>query len=135
MMTRKTFPGTPAAVTASRRFAIETIGNLPRNIVDSVALAVSELATNCVRYARTDFTIEIEQTADQLRVEVTDLGGGTPTLRSPDPSEPSGRGLLLVRELTDEWGVDTIVDRPGKTVWFTVQLSTRPGALQDVTPT
>ncbi len=131
-MTSKTFPATTAAVTAARRFAVEAVGNLPRATVDTVALAVSELATNCVRYAGTEFTVDVDQTAKRLRVAVTDSGRGTPTVRSPDPSEPSGRGLMLVQALSDEWGVTKSRRGVGKTVWFELQLSARPGsALQD----
>ena len=107
----------------ARRFVVNAIGNAPPRVIEAVAVAVSELATNCVRHAGTDFSVDIEETAGRVRVEVADHGSGTPTMRSPEPSEPSGRGLLLVRELSDEWGVEPSRDSPGKCVWFTVQLS------------
>ena len=66
---------------------------------------VSELATNCVRHTVTDFTVRVERTPDEVRVDVTDTGGGTPEVRSPEPSEPSGRGLRIVRELSDSFGI------------------------------
>ena len=104
----------------ARRFVVNAIGDAPPRVIEAVAVAVSELATNCVRHAGTDFSVDIEESAGRVRVEVADHGGGTPTVRSP---EPSGRGLLLVRELSDEWGVEPSRDSPGKCVWFTVQLS------------
>ena len=45
-----------------------------------------------------------------------------PTVRVPTISEPSGRGLRIVRELADSYGVRPLADAPGKTVWFVVNL-------------
>jgi hypothetical protein len=53
-------------------------------------------------------------------------------VRAPGSSEASGRGLLLVRELSDEWGIDTAGDRPGKSVWFALNVPLSDGVtLQD----
>jgi hypothetical protein len=57
-----------------------------------------------------------------VRIEVTDRGAGMPTLRIPPASEPTGRGLRIVRELADSFGVEPLPDPPGKTVWFVVGL-------------
>jgi hypothetical protein len=89
---------------------------------------VSELATNCVRHTTSDFTVEIERSARELCVRVSDQGEGTPVIRSPEATDPSGRGLRLVDELADSFGMD--YDAAGlagnetgtKTVWFTVRL-------------
>jgi anti-sigma regulatory factor (Ser/Thr protein kinase) len=121
----RTFPNAPASVSEARRFVVDAIGNAPPHVIEAVAVAVSELATNCVRHAGTDFSVDIEKTPDRLRVEVADYGSGTPTLCSPEPCEPSGRGLLLVRELSDAWGVEQSRDRPGNRVWFTMHLPAR----------
>jgi hypothetical protein len=43
-------------------------------------------------------------------------------VRSPDPSEPSGRGLRIVQELADSFCVSELPGSPGKTVWFVVNL-------------
>ena len=136
MNDRRTFPNAPASVSAARRFVLEAMGGRPAGVEEAAAIVVSELATNCVRHAGTEFTIDVDVTGDRLRVEVRDSGGGVPTLRSPDVTEPTGRGLLLVRELSDDWGVtsgggadgsgqDTSgpQDASGKSVWFTLALS------------
>ena len=136
MTDRRTFPSVSASVTAARRFATSAVVGAPRPVAEAGAIAVSELATNCVRHAGTEFTVDIEQTADELRVAVADSGDGWPTLRSPQPSDPSGRGLFLVRALADNWGIDAPDDRKGKTVWFTMRLSEqRAGALEDADTT
>ncbi len=101
-------------------------------MVEAVAIAVSELATNCVLHARTDFTVEVNRTGDRVRIEVTDTGQGVPAVRSPDSTESSGRGLVLVRELSEEWGIDSTEGRPGTSVWFALHVPTSDRAgLQD----
>lgn len=124
-MSRRTFPNTPAAVTAARHFALDSIGDVPASVSEAVAIAVSELATNCVRHAGTEFTVDVQKTPDRVRVEVADSGSGMPIVRSPEAWVPSGRGLLLVRTFADEWGVSSSTDRSGKSVWFTIGISPR----------
>lgn len=123
MRRMRTFPAIPQSVHAARRFAIDTLADAPAAILDAVELMVSELATNCIRHERTSFHLTILGSSQEIRVEVTDSGAGTPTMRSPGPDEPSGRGLQIVDMLSASWGVHP--ERPsGKTVWFTL-----PGAV------
>ena len=79
---------------------------------------VSELATNCIRHANVGFELTVMRSGGQIRVEVTDAARGEPTMRSPGPEDPSGRGLLIVNMLSTSWGVEHAPVR-GKTVWFT----------------
>ena len=111
------------SVTQARRFVRQNLEELPPDLRDAVEMMVSELATNCVLHTESDFTVHLEQTADELRVEVSDSGRGRPVLRPPDPTSISGRGLRTVEMLSDAWGVQPHSDAPGKTVWFTVTLS------------
>jgi anti-sigma regulatory factor (Ser/Thr protein kinase) len=122
MRRMRSFPAIPQSVHAARRFATDTLSGSPASTVEAAELMVSELATNCIRHERTNFHITILGSAREIRVEVTDSGSGTPTMRSPGPDEPSGRGLQIVDMLSDSWGVEP--EQPsGKTVWFTM-----PGA-------
>ena len=117
--THAEFPAIPQSVHAARRFATDTLSGSPASTVEAVELMVSELATNCIRHERTNFHITILGSAQEIRIEVTDSGSGTPTMRSPGPDEPSGRGLQIVDMLSDSWGVEP--EHPsGKTVWFTM---------------
>jgi anti-sigma regulatory factor (Ser/Thr protein kinase) len=125
---RRSFPATVSSVGAARRFVGSELGSVPQSVVEAVAIAVSELATNCVRHAGTEFTVDVERTADRLRVEVADTGGGVPAVRTPGATEHSGRGLFLVRALTDDWGVSPALAGPGKSVWFTIGLPAPSGA-------
>ncbi|HEX3691582.1 MAG TPA: ATP-binding protein [Solirubrobacteraceae bacterium] len=123
MRRMRTFPAIPQSVHAARRFATDALTGSPASMVDAVELMVSELATNCIRHERTSFHITILGSTQEIRVEVTDSGLGTPTMRSPGPDEPSGRGLQIVDMLSDTWGVEP-EDPSGKTVWFTMPAAT-----------
>ena len=101
-----------------RRFVRDVLKDQPPEILDAAELMACELATNCVRHAHTDFELAIHSQA-QIRVEVRDTDQGRPTLRSPTPEEPSGRGLLIVEAMSDTWGI--IPSSTGKTVWFALQ--------------
>jgi len=110
----------PEAVPAARRFLRDALGDQSPETVDAAELMVSELATNCVRHAQTDFELAV-RSGEHVRVEVRDAGEGRPRVLSPASREPTGRGLLIVEAMSATWGV--IPDAGGKTVWFTL-----PGA-------
>jgi serine/threonine-protein kinase RsbW len=95
----------------------DVLSDHPRAVTDAAELLASELTTNCVRHAHTDFelTVEVDR---HVRVEVRDRGTGTPRVLSPRPTDPSGRGLRIVDALSDDWGVEERSD--GKAVWFTL---------------
>jgi anti-sigma regulatory factor (Ser/Thr protein kinase) len=125
---RRAFENSPDVVADARRFVTERLGEVGAEIARVVGLMVSELATNCVRHTTSDFTVEIERTAREVCVRVSDRGEGMPVIRSPDATDPSGRGLQLVDELADSFGVDYDAARRAgdetgtKTVWFVVRL-------------
>jgi serine/threonine-protein kinase RsbW len=115
------FPHTPASVTEARRFVLDALSEVPNDSREVIAVMISELATNALRHAATPFSVRVEHRGRAVRVEVTDGGEGHPAVLSPEPSEPSGRGLRIVDSLSDTWGV-TPSGRQGKTVWFTLSL-------------
>lgn len=117
MISTRIFPGEPQAVTAARRFVRETLIDLPPEIVDHAELMASELATNCVRHARTEFELSIDL-EEPVRIELSDTGGGHPRALSPTQLDSTGRGLQIVAALSESWGV--VPNNNGKTVWFTL---------------
>jgi anti-sigma regulatory factor (Ser/Thr protein kinase) len=123
-VTSATFPGAVPSIADARRFVAANVAGLAGEVLDDIALMVSELATNVVRHAGTTFRVTVEQTTSRVTVAVTDRAGGEPRRRDPAPHEASGRGLLIVDRLADAWGVDAAP--PGKTVWFAVTLSAQP---------
>ncbi|MDQ1361545.1 MAG: hypothetical protein QOJ44_1922 [Acidimicrobiaceae bacterium] len=122
MRMQRHLAGVPASVAQARRFAIEALGDLPGDIVNDVAVMVSELATNALVHAATSFTVSVDRRERMVHVEVTDVGSGIPTRRSPGETEAHGRGLAIVEELSDQWGTSHPAGDIGKSVWFTINM-------------
>jgi sigma-B regulation protein RsbU (phosphoserine phosphatase) len=117
-MTRsQPFPAVASSVGAARRFAAHALVGAPRAILDDIALMVSELATNAVVHALSSFELAVVQTPREIRVELTDLAGGSLALT---PHHENGHhGLRIVDRLSTRWGVSAGPEA-GKTVWFTL---------------
>jgi anti-sigma regulatory factor (Ser/Thr protein kinase) len=123
---QRRFPRRSDSIGQARRFVREALADGPAETVEAAELMVSELATNSVQHAQSAFEITIASSDSDgsLRVAVRDCGDGQPTVRSPSPREPRGRGLRIVEALAASWGIEPAPR--GKTVWFTVPR--RPGA-------
>lgn len=116
---------TTEAVKAARDYVggLLALHDWPGDVVERAVVVVSELATNAVRHAGTEW--ELRCTVDDVaHVEVLD-GDGTalPTLRDPEPGRPGGMGLHLVTAFASTWGVDGTPG--GKTVWCTLDAGVR----------
>jgi len=117
-MTRsKTFQHARQSVCLARHFAREALRGIPANVIQTAELMVSELASNCILHTNSSFDLKIRRSADEIRIEATDGGRGEPVLRSPGPSDASGRGLQIIDMLASAWGIDPLREG-GKTVWF-----------------
>jgi anti-sigma regulatory factor (Ser/Thr protein kinase) len=114
------------SVAGARRFVRDALSDQPRETVEAAELMTSELATNSVLHAHSDFELTIHRSRREIRVEVSDRGGGQPIVRSPAPREQSGRGLQIVQGLAEDWGVSSSPD--GKLVWFTLPARAPAGA-------
>ncbi|EEP75104.1 hypothetical protein MCAG_05431 [Micromonospora sp. ATCC 39149] len=89
--------------------------NLPE-LVGPASVVLSELVGNVVRHARTPMTVTLTLRRPYLQVAVADDSRAAARMgAAPDPRAEGGRGLLLVRELTQRWGSAPLVD--GKVVW------------------
>lgn len=124
-MRNYTFVADATSVRAARRdvdAALQAAG------VESSGLALlltSELVTNAVDHAGTDFELVIEIDDQMVRIEIHDGAAVGEALRdlidSPpvraDPSVPRGRGLFLVGSTAVRLG---LIDKgeAGKAIWF-----------------
>lgn len=79
------------------------------------ALIATELVANVVRHAHTTMEFTVGLRGDRLSLSVRDGSRRLPKPADPRHSDAGGRGLRLVRDLTDAWGVLPIPD--GKVVW------------------
>jgi anti-sigma regulatory factor (Ser/Thr protein kinase) len=121
---RERFDRVPESVAAVRRFVRHAISDLPHELSESIVLMSSEVATNVVRHAGTDYDVEVRRDARCVEVRVTDCGAGQPSMHVPDIDDPTGRGILIVDTLSDSWGTDVDPRGVQKTVWFRVAVGT-----------
>jgi anti-sigma regulatory factor (Ser/Thr protein kinase) len=124
------FPETTASVPVARQFVAESLSELEPEVAEMAALLVSELATNAVVHATSDFAVTVlyPTPTGRVRVEVVDGVPGEPVPLRPPPTAPHGRGLLLVASLADEWGVEGADTGAGKTIWFELAPATAKSA-------
>ncbi|MFC4031816.1 SpoIIE family protein phosphatase [Streptomyces polygonati] len=98
--------------------------------VDTAGLLASELLGNVLVHtdqpAALIATVSGEPGRRTLRVEVTDGGDELPHQRAPGELASSGRGLVLLDILSDQWSVRP--DAEGKTVWFALHESSGTGS-------
>jgi serine/threonine-protein kinase RsbW len=107
--------GQPSSVSEARSALCGFLGATPRT--DDAELIVSELATNAVRHSASrdgTYELRLEAKPGRLRIEVLDRGGSARAAVLGEPGE-SGRGLLIVEALADDWGQE---GRAGLTVWW-----------------
>ena len=123
---RLAFPGTPSSPGQARAFARDTLRVWGlAEVEDAVLLLVSELATNVVLHARSDYDVVLERRDDAVRVTVLDDAPGGPVRRRTGLRAATGRGLALVETLALDWGR---TDAPGllsraKGIWCDVPLA------------
>ncbi|MER5640719.1 ATP-binding protein [Kitasatospora sp. NPDC002227] len=86
-------------------------------LADTAELLASELVTNALLHTTRGAVFDAVLTPDaRLRVEVQDGAAKLPGRRVQSDQATSGRGLLLVEALADDWGVQLRGD--GKVTWF-----------------
>lgn len=117
---QKSFAPEASEVSAARHFVAGVLASWGLGS-DDLPLLVSELATNAVLHARSDFEVCVVREERSVRVEVFDQNTRLPSFAVAPPDAYSGRGLLLLRELATAWGVESHSD-VGKTIWFEVPL-------------
>lgn len=111
------FAADPVSVRQARRFVTDALHEHGEEaLADVAALLVSELVTNALLHARTDMVVAVLLPGGAVRVEVRDGSQAVPVTRSYLPDASTGRGMILIAELADQWGCD--VGPAGKAVWF-----------------
>lgn len=113
------FPAVPTGVTAARHFVRAELAR-DENLAETAELLVSELASNVVRHARTDFSVEVIWSQANVRVVVEDGSAVEIAVKDLERGADSGRGLRIVESLSARWG--TARTSSGKQVWFELDL-------------
>ena len=101
------------------------------DLIPTTELLVSELVTNAVKYSRGDVTLRLVNER-ALVCEVLDNSGALPRLRQANGEDENGRGLQVVRQLSQRWGARRTAT--GKVVWCEQPLPGGASALDDVQP-
>jgi anti-sigma regulatory factor (Ser/Thr protein kinase) len=87
-------------------------GQLEADVIDRCAVVVTEVVTNSVMHAgltaAQPIDLDIQVFPGCLRMDVRDEGTHSfdPVVRPPHAGQISGRGLWMIDQLTDRWGVD-----------------------------
>lgn len=127
-----TFPPVPASAGGARRFVGRTLSEWGHEeLVDAAGLVASELVTNVVLHARTRAVVTLAITENRFRLRVIDHAPITARVGElGDDDNGRGNGLVIVKEISDDWGVDAGPER--KTVWAEWRLDReRVGAVSE----
>ena len=121
--TTRAFAATPDAPGAARRFVLEVLHDWRHSLVTDAQLIVSELATNAVIHAHSNFTVSIAALDELVRISVTDNSPVLPKTRDPSLHATGGRGLQIVDVVAARWSAES---RPhGKIVWAELRSASR----------
>lgn len=122
-----TLPANVSSVPTARHF-VESIlsGWGLKDLGWTATLIVSELAANAALHARGEqFRIDVSADGDTVRLEIHDSSLRLPQQRTYSHESTTGRGLKLVSELAQEWGVEPSAN--GKTVWAVLRADAASG--------
>jgi anti-sigma regulatory factor (Ser/Thr protein kinase) len=126
------FAAEPISASLAREFVgSHLVAHDLLHLVDDVSLVVSELATNAVVHAHTQFMLTLSRHNGSVLLALQDASTSLPVMATPDVSDTGGRGLLLVELLSRAWG--TSADGHGlKSVWAT--FPSQPAPLEPAPP-
>ena len=120
---------TTSAAVVRRHLAAELgARGLADERIDEILVVASELVGNAIRHTGETHAEWLEVTWDVdtagVTVRVDDPSTDYPKPRLAKPDEAGGRGLAIVRAMSDDWGVQWL-DR-GKRVWAHIPLQGVP---------
>jgi anti-sigma regulatory factor (Ser/Thr protein kinase) len=114
------FPAHIGAPRLARTFVRETLALWGLSgLTDETALIASELATNAVRHAQSDFAVSLARCSTGVRVAVGDSAASFPVSQEADLGRSGGRGLHLIAQTASAWGHQPAAN--GKLVWAEIQ--------------
>jgi hypothetical protein len=118
-MRRATFEPIPASAYSARRFVRDCLVATGATAdLDVAVLLVSELATNAIVHARSEFDVWVDLTGPCVRMGVDDRSDVLPSPTQADPDATRGRGLAMIEVASDRWGVERTYE--GKTTWLEI---------------
>lgn len=112
------FPHSIDAIRAIRGWVEDHLDGVAPSTIESAVLLTSELATNTVLHCHTELLVVTLHRNSVVRVEIRDGCPHQVQPRHPGPHDATGRGLLIVNQVAESWGVAPTGD--GKSVWFEI---------------
>jgi len=117
----RAFPAVPAQVREARQFLSAILDGHP---AEDAILCLSELVANAAIHSRSRerdgrLIVRVQLHGGQLRVEVHDQGGAWVGPANQDGL--TGRGLIIVDQLTNAWGRDGD-EEAGWITWYEMEL-------------
>ncbi|WP_351234586.1 ATP-binding protein [Streptomyces sp. NPDC002133] len=118
---------TPSAIALVRRIVsshLQLWGDGLDALTDRALLAVSELLTNVCEHTvgdpsgRRSACLLVQRIPGGICVNIRDSDPREPALLAPSDTDESGRGLVLVRAISDGFGISP--NRAGKDVWVSL---------------
>ncbi len=123
------FSANSASLKRIRRFTHHTLSLWGQHsCTDEVMIVVGELVANAARHALTAHSdrhgwLGLMNTAHTVICAVQDPSPHSPLPRTATTHDTRGRGLLIIDQLTHDWGY-SLHDNNGKTVWAVVPTTT-----------
>ena len=104
------------SATEARRFVEDELrpAGAGEDTLCQAQLLVTELVTNAARHAHSAVDLTIASDHGRVRIEARDDSSVIPLAPRVD-TETRHRGLQLIEDLSEGWGVDVLSD--GKVVW------------------
>ena len=115
----RSFRADRTEIARARQFAVAT-ADVKGPVADDLALITSELATNAVLHASSDFVVRVHVSHRSVRVSVFDTDPEPPVVRRSAITDPDGRGVAIVSSVATDWGVAP--EDGGKWVWAEIEL-------------
>jgi anti-sigma regulatory factor (Ser/Thr protein kinase) len=126
-----TDPDASLNVREVRRYVREVLAPDAEGInLGDIDVVTSEIATNALLHTRSGkpgggLRVAVFSNAERVRLEFEDDGGAETVPSIPDSVAESGRGLMIVRELADAWGIWQ-QESPQREVTVWVEVLRRP---------
>ncbi|TDQ00422.1 ATP-binding protein [Labedaea rhizosphaerae] len=119
----------PTVLAHVRSWIGAVLEDLGRERLADIVLIADELVANAFDHGGGPHEVRVSRmrTPCWVGIEVDDSGSDQPVLgRSRFPADYRGRGLVVVDNLAQAWGVTTDPDRGVKTVWAHVACAMQP---------
>src|ERR1700754_338669 len=102
-----------------RQWARKLLADFGEDMLIDALAVVDELTSNALRHGSAPYRVGLHRTRGGLRVEVADGSGEPAAPRTPGAD--GGRGLLLIKAYSLDWGQERHPD--GKVVWAELDLA------------